>query len=179
MKYPKCKKDFETGVKAAYKLGFKEGEQQLKETIVKIKKVHKELFKELLRLDYARPTGFAGCVAIPKRMVRKIINFYAEQGNEYMPKKLQALIRSQCGIEGELLETGMEPDNGKKQTPIGFSGYVAVPKRTVRKIIKLYEEQGNEYMMKKLEALIKSQCGIEGELLETGKEPGNGKKEAG
>ena len=107
---PKCKKDFDTGVKAAYKLGFADGERQLEITINTIKKTHRALFDELLRLDKTQPTDFANSVRVPLRMMRRIIKFYSNHNYAYMAKKLRALVKNQHGIEDEAIEKALKAE---------------------------------------------------------------------
>ena len=107
---PKYKKDFDAGVKAAYKLGFADGELQLEKTILLVKKTHRALFDELLRLDTARPVVFKDTIEIPVRTVRGIIKLCVKQKNFYMAKKLRALVKNQHGIEDKSLEKALKAE---------------------------------------------------------------------
>ena len=107
---PKCKKDFDTGVKAAYKLGFADGERQLEITINTIKKTHRALFDELLRLDKTQPIDFVDSVQVPLRTMRRIIKHYRKHNYAYMVNQLKTLIKNQHGIEDEAIEKALKAE---------------------------------------------------------------------
>lgn len=79
MKCSKCKKDFEAGVKAAYKLGLQDGEERLKKTINKVLRnntviltANQRLAQELLRLDDIYPVKDTPVIIIPWKKAKQI-----------------------------------------------------------------------------------------------------------
>lgn len=81
MKCPKCKKDFEKGVKSAYKLGLLDGENRLKKTINKILRnnnviltANQRLTQELLRLDLFFPLQDINSIIIPWKKAKQLPN---------------------------------------------------------------------------------------------------------
>jgi hypothetical protein len=80
MECPECKKDFDEGVKSAYKLGLLDGEERLKETINKVLKnntkllvINQELARELLRLDQLLPLKDKPSIIIPLKKAEQIL----------------------------------------------------------------------------------------------------------
>ena len=99
MKCPTCKKDFAGGVKAAYKLGIHEGENRLQITINCIKKTHRRLFNELLRLDRVLPLDSAS-IKMSRHEAEKLVTYLLKNKqthhtNYYQAKKIKKLITSQ------------------------------------------------------------------------------------
>ena len=79
MKCPKCEKDFEAGVKSAYKLGLMDGEKRLKQTISKVLRnnnivlrANQRLAQELLRLDILLPLSDSPSVIITLKRAKQL-----------------------------------------------------------------------------------------------------------
>ncbi len=96
-KCPKCKKDYASAVKAAYKLGLLDGENRLQRTITLLKIVNRRLFNELLFLDKKSPLD-VNCVKITREYVRKLIKYFSKTKNgNYHKDKLQEMMNIQLG----------------------------------------------------------------------------------
>jgi len=79
MKCSKCKKDFEQGVKTAYKLGLLDGEDRVRKTINAVLKsnnklagANQDLAEELLRLDQFFPLQDTPSIIIPLKKAKQI-----------------------------------------------------------------------------------------------------------
>lgn len=79
MKCSKCEKDFEAGVKSAYKLGLMDGENRRTKTISKVLRnnnivlrANQRLSHELLRLDKILPRSDAPSVIITLKRAKQI-----------------------------------------------------------------------------------------------------------
>jgi len=58
MKCDKCKKDYEEGVEAAYKLGLMAGEEKSQETMKLLARTNRQIFEEFQRIDEINPNPF-------------------------------------------------------------------------------------------------------------------------
>lgn len=80
MKCSECDKDFEAGVKSAYKLGLMDGENRLNKTISKVKRnnnvilrANHRLTQEVLRLNDIHPLAGTPSVIIPIKKAKTIL----------------------------------------------------------------------------------------------------------
>ena len=107
-KCPKCKKDYEAGIEAAYKLGILDGENRLHRTINHIKATHREMLKELLRLDREQPLT-DNCIKLGRLEVEKIIRYILRKNkNSRLAKNLQKKIDEQINISPEVIQQFLE-----------------------------------------------------------------------
>ncbi len=79
--------------RAFYKLGFQDGEQQLKKTLNVLTTTNRELWDELVRLDKTDPIEDE--ILIPTKMVERIIRALKKPlSNFYLAGKIQEIQES-------------------------------------------------------------------------------------
>ena len=98
MECPHCKKDFEAGVKAAYKLGLIEGENRLQTTINCIKITNRRLFNELLRLDKHQPLSDC-CIRISRGDAERLVAYLNRHKAFVIAKRIQNALDTQIITE--------------------------------------------------------------------------------
>ena len=98
MKCQKCKKDYEAGVKAAYKLGLLEGENRLQTTINCIHKTNRHLLEELLRLDKEKPLDDCS-IKMSRNYAERLIKTLKKVNRPHRAQQLQAMIDEQIHTE--------------------------------------------------------------------------------
>ena len=118
---PKCKKDFEKGVKAAYKLGRMDGRDAMQETLNCLAKTHHELFYELKRLDRVFPLVDAPGVVILKvsaaKRILKALNKKTKPHDRYYAKTIvRDALTIQCGRYPELVKELVRMDAEKHKS---------------------------------------------------------------
>lgn len=94
MKCPTCKKDLTVDFRGVFKLGVLEGERRLQVTINCIKKTHRQLFKELLRLDRIQPLDSV-CIKMNRNEAKKLVRYLIKHKHKYQAEKIINLITSQ------------------------------------------------------------------------------------
>ncbi len=82
--------------KEAYKLGLKDGQNKLQQTINLLEKTNSNLFLELERLDLVYPEA-VNSVVLSRKEVESFKMMFRRLGNKYMVVKLNKIIKAQLG----------------------------------------------------------------------------------
>ena len=101
----KIKRSRETDL-SLYKLGFQDGEQQLKETVILLKKTNHQLWEELTRLDKKRTV--VGVVLTFDEVRRLIRASNIAKRNTYQVGKLRGLLHK-AEAEVKYIEALIQP----------------------------------------------------------------------
>ena len=104
MKCPKCKKDYEEGVEAAYKLGLIDGERVAQKTVALLSTTNRAMLDEFNRLDYLIPNpNHPDTVTVPIKIVAGLIKSKDQRkeksrvSHRWFMIKLQQVTKAQCG----------------------------------------------------------------------------------
>lgn len=96
MKCPTCKKDFNQAIKAAYKLGLQDGENQYHYHLNLIEKTTGNLFRQLRIMDLRSPDK-VNCVYFSREYLGKLCKILGRNHLGRKAKEIKNIINKQLG----------------------------------------------------------------------------------